>query len=269
MRHTLAPRKQLGQHFLADDNIAKKIATSLHLKKDDVIVEIGAGEGALTRHLIGQAKKIYTVEIDDRAAALLQEKFDGGITLIHSDALKVSFEEIASNEKQNLRVAGNIPYNITSPLLFHAFASHECINDVTFMMQKEVAERLVAKPRTKEYGILSVAAQFYSLPEILFNVSPKCFFPPPKVMSSVIRFNFRDARSYDVDKKLFHTILRTTFGKRRKILLNGLKDIIKDGGVLSSISAQFDTSRRPEELTVDDFILLTNIVSSVNHQIAQ
>jgi 16S rRNA (adenine1518-N6/adenine1519-N6)-dimethyltransferase len=268
MRHTLAPRKRLGQHFLADDNIAKKIAASLELTKDDIVVEIGAGEGALTQHLAGHAKKLYAVELDSRAAAILQEKFGDEITLIHKDALTVSFEELATNEKQDIRVAGNIPYNITSPLLFHAFESHQYIKDVTFMMQKEVAERLTAKPRTKEYGILAVAAQFYSVPKILFNVSPKCFFPPPKVMSSVIHFDFRAVRSYDVDKKLFHTVLRATFGKRRKILLNGLKDIIKDSGTLSAISAQFDTSKRAEELTVNDFVTLTNVIASANGRTA-
>ncbi len=265
MRHTLVPRKRLGQHFLTDDNIARKIAASLHLQTNDAVIEIGAGEGALTRHLIGLAGIIYAIEVDPRAAVVLNNKFDGKIVILRDDALKVSYETLATDSGAQLRIVGNIPYNITTPLLFRMFQSWSAVRDVTFMMQREVARRLIAPTRTKDYGILAVATQFYSVPKILFDVSRECFYPVPAVTSSVVHLDFTAAKTYTVDVSLFHKVLRASFGKRRKILLNSLKDIIPEPLQLHAISAAFDTSRRPEELTVADFVALTNIIAECVH----
>lgn len=263
MRHTLAPRKHLGQHFLADDNIARKIAAAIAPAAADVMVEIGPGEGALTVHLAGKAGTLYAVEVDDRAVELLQAKFGDTIRLIHNDALLVSLRKLSERHGgARLRIAGNIPYNITSPLLFHLFDEIDVVHDAVFMMQREVADRLVAIPRTKAYGILSVMTQFYTVPKKLFTVSPGSFFPPPAVMSAVIALDATHAPHYDVDATLFSRVVRGTFGKRRKVLSNGLGDVVKGDAVIQAVGTRIDLSRRPEELTVADFVTLTNALAA-------
>ncbi len=262
MRHTLAPRKQLGQHFLADDNIARKIAAAIAPQPDDVMVEIGAGEGSLTRHLAGHVKKFIVLELDERACDVLERTFGSTITLVRGDALEVDLSEIARQHNAPLRVVGNIPYQITSPLLFHLFDHAAVERDAVLMMQREVADRLVAVPRTKDYGILSVMTQWCATPKKLFNVAPGCFFPPPTVMSTVISLRFGTAAYPPVDRALFRRIVRATFAKRRKILSNGLRDVVHDEQVLHAIGAACDLTRRPEELSVAEFIILVNAASA-------
>ena len=268
MRHTLAPRKQLGQHFLADDNIARKIAAAIAPHADDVMVEIGAGEGALTRQLAAHVKRFIAIELDDRAADVLTTTFGDTITLVRGDALNVSLADIAATAGAHLRVVGNIPYNITSPLLFHLFEDAAVVRDATLMIQREVADRLVAQPRSKEYGILSVMTQFHAVPRKLFTVAPGSFFPPPAVVSAVISLTFRQPQRDDVDLELFRRIVRGTFAKRRKILSNGLRDVVHSDEALASIGAQCDLMRRPEELSVEQFVALTNAAAAAGVHVA-
>lgn len=262
MRHTLAPRKHLGQHFLADDNIARKIAAAIAPQREDVMVEIGSGEGALTVHLANLVRRLYAIELDDRAAEVLEDKFGEAITLIRGDALQVSLRELSMQTGERLRVVGNIPYQITSPLLFHLFDEADVVRNAVFMIQREVADRLVAVPRTKAYGVLSVMTQFHSVPRKLFTVSPGSFFPPPSVMSAVVSLDMERVPRHAVDSALFSRIVRTTFAKRRKILSNGLRDCVQGDDMVHAIGAAIDLTRRPEELSVGDFVALTNAAAS-------
>lgn len=287
----ISPRKHLGQNFLQDDNILRKIVASLELKPDDVVVEIGPGPGALTR-LIADACRLTAVEVDRRAVERLQEEFGRRITIVEGDILKVAAQDVLRSHHQNeraasaaslpvlpadgrqagparndhvlvsgegsrLRVVGNIPYYITSDILFWVIDQRNLISDATLMIQEEVADRLVARPRTKDYGILSVFAQQYAVPRRLFGVSRNCFYPRPDVDSAVIRLDLR-RDVLPVDDALFRTVVRGTFGKRRKTIRNGLayagipKEVIADLGPVAG--------RRPEELTPEDFVRLTEDV---------
>jgi 16S rRNA (adenine1518-N6/adenine1519-N6)-dimethyltransferase len=266
MRHTLAPRTRLGQHFLVDDNIARKIANSVGAATEDVVVEIGAGEGALTQQLVDKAGIVYALELDDRSVVRLREVFGERLRIVHGDALKVDLTAIASEHHRRLRVVGNIPYRITTPLLFHLFEHAGAVRDAVIMMQREVADRLTAVPRTKEYGVLSVATQFHCTVQRLFTVPPSCFLPPPKVHSTVVRFTFPDPAILPDASAAFRRVVRAAFGKRRKTLSNALKDMIGDPGRMAALATRMDLSRRAEELSILQFAELTALVAEVEQQ---
>jgi 16S rRNA (adenine1518-N6/adenine1519-N6)-dimethyltransferase len=251
----LAPKKSLGQNFLRDENVARNIVESLELHSDDVVVEIGPGQGALTKHLSSRVKGVLAVEIDERAIEVLRETLGDSVKLIHADVLKVSLASLAREYQAPVRVVGNIPYNITSEILFWLFDSSQSVRDATLMVQLEVARRFVAQPGTKEYGILSVFSQFYSTPEYLFKVSRNSFYPRPNVDSAVVRFRLR-SQLPACNRGLFKAVVRGTFGKRRKTLRNGLRYMGFSDGQLEAVS--FDLTRRPEDLTLEDFLELTN-----------
>ncbi|GAB5409532.1 MAG: 16S rRNA (adenine(1518)-N(6)/adenine(1519)-N(6)) -dimethyltransferase RsmA [Balneolaceae bacterium] len=213
-------KKSLGQHFLTDNNIIAKILKSVRAVKGDRIIEIGPGTGALTKWLVQQHKDVHAIEVDQRAVAVLQEQLEG-LTIHQTDVLKVDWKELISDSGEN-HVVGNLPYYITSPILFSLLEFRESFSEAILMMQKEVAQRLVASPSTKDYGILSVQTQLMSTPELLFDVSPNSFNPPPKVMSSVIRLTFNKPKLPCSDKTL-KSVVRTAFNQRRKKLSNSLK----------------------------------------------
>ena len=250
----IAPKKSLGQHFLKDENIVRKIVQSLRLKNTDVVVEIGPGKGALTKGLLEQSDCVIGIEVDSRAISLLRENFDDRLRIIQADVLKVDLANLFREQKKKLRVVGNIPYYITSEILFWLFEQKDKLADATMMMQQEVARRLTARPRSKDYGILSVFTQLYTTPDVLFKVSRNSFFPKPNVDSAVVRLDFSTAFP-PCNVEFFKNIVRTTFGKRRKTLRNGLKDLRFSDQQLDAI--HFDLKKRPEELTLDDFLLLT------------
>jgi 16S rRNA (adenine1518-N6/adenine1519-N6)-dimethyltransferase len=251
----ITPKKSLGQNFLRDDNIARKIIHALDLHPDDSVVEIGPGTGALTKHLLSVARRVRGIEVDKRAAAVLRTMFGETLELIEQDLLQVDLRALSQTEGRPLRVVGNIPYNLTSEILFWLFENRSAIDDATLMMQLEVARRLIAKPKTKAYGILSVAAQFYTQPEVLFTVSRNSFHPKPKVTSAVVRLLFHKQLP-PCDIVLFTNVVRATFGKRRKTLRNGLRSLGCTDRHLASL--RFDLNRRPEELSLDDFLALTS-----------
>ncbi len=254
----LAPKKSLGQNFLRDENVARKIVDGLHLRPSDAVIEIGPGQGALTKHLCSQTATVVAIEVDERAIAVLRETLGGSVRLIHADVLDVSLKSLSHELKSGLRVVGNIPYNITSDILFWLFENHEVVEDATLMVQLEVAHRFVAQPRSKDYGILAVSVQLYSRPEFLFKVSRNSFYPKPNVDSAVVRLSFRRELP-DCNEQLFRTVVRGTFGKRRKTLRNGLKYMGFSDEQLSNIA--FDLSRRPESLTLEEFLGLTRELS--------
>lgn len=197
----------------------------MNAKDGDRVIEIGPGTGALTKWLVQQHQDVHAIELDQRAVAVLEEQLEG-LTIHQKDVLKVNWHELIS-ETGDTFVIGNLPYYITSPILFSLLESREYFTEAILMMQKEVAQRLVASPSTKDYGILSVQTQLMSSPELLFDVSPNSFSPPPKVMSSVIRLTFNKPKMLCSDKTL-KTVVRTAFNQRRKKLSNSLKPALGD-----------------------------------------
>jgi 16S rRNA (adenine1518-N6/adenine1519-N6)-dimethyltransferase len=265
----IKPKQSLGQNFLIDDNIARNIVRDLDIRPDDILIEIGPGKGALTKHLAGKCKHLIAMEIDGRVVEELQAAYNSpGVTILHKDFLEASLPSLRRKFSQKLRLLGNIPYHLTSPILFKAFEEHASLTDITIMLQREVARRIVAKPSTKDYGILAVQANFYGVPKIFFNVSPNCFYPRPKVESSVLRIAFHPKKLYHVDEKLFTLVVKTTFGKRRKTLRNSLQYLPYDEDMLDQIIS-LDGSlmeKRPEQLTVEQFVgLVQQIESIINH----
>ncbi len=256
------PKKSLGQNFLHDANVIQKIIRAFDAQPTENVLEIGPGRGALTSMLMEQLPHLTAVELDNELSAMLQITYGDKLTLLHQDILSVDLRAIAAERGKKLRVIGNIPYNITSPILFHVIDTRDAVKDFMVMMQTEVAQRLVAKPRTKDYGILSIFAQYYAAPRLLFGVSRNSFYPIPAVTSAVVTLNFDSPYSPAAENDvLFRTIVRGTFGKRRKTIRNGLKSLNVPPDVLDTLSINLE--QRPEELTVADFVLLSNQLLSV------
>jgi len=235
----IRPKKSLGQHFLSDGNIIHKIVASISAQEGDRVIEIGPGTGALTKELLEAYDDVQVVEIDRRAIEILEEEYPD-LPIYHQDVLKVDWKQL-SKGKEKTHIVGNLPYYITSQILFALLESREVLAGAILMMQKEVAERLVSGTRTKDYGILSVQTQLMSTPEILFPVSRHCFNPPPKVESAVVKLTFDKGRLACSDEHL-KTVVRTAFNQRRKKLSNALKPIISK----DQLPEGFDYDKRPE-----------------------
>jgi 16S rRNA (adenine1518-N6/adenine1519-N6)-dimethyltransferase len=250
-------KKSLGQNFLQDPNVANKIVRVFEPSVNDAVVEIGPGKGALTSILLQTLDHITVVELDNELAPFLQEQFGEKISVIHSDILDVSLTELREKIGKPIRLIGNIPYNITTPILFHVVDSLPAVKDFLVMMQTEVAQRIVAKPRTKEYGILSILLQYYSTPRMQFAVSRNSFFPIPNVSSAILHLDFEHPFAPKaINEPLFRKIVRGTFNMRRKTLRNGLKGL--DIPVSEFEKLSVDLELRPEELSVGDFVQLSN-----------
>jgi 16S rRNA (adenine1518-N6/adenine1519-N6)-dimethyltransferase len=260
------PIKKLGQHFLIDKNIIKKIVKEFSPAENDFVVEIGPGKGALTKELLSHTKNLIVVEIDSNLAQELQNIFPE-IKIINKDILECDFGKDFFTEK--FRVIGNLPYYITSQILFKIYESHSTVKDAMIMIQKEVAERIVSKPKTKEYGILSVFSQYYSEPKILFNISRNVFYPKPEVDSSIVHLKMKEETWLNPEiEEAFRKLVRTAFNQRRKTLKNSLKNLFDEHqNELSEkfFSLQFDFSRRAEELSLDDFIYLAKNFYQILH----
>ena len=259
MIHT--PRKRFGQNFLHDHNIIYNILSSLQAKPDQHWVEIGPGLGALTEPLLKMGMQLDVVELDRDLVALLKEKFKDSELKIHSgDALKFNFAALAmDNEK--LRIIGNLPYNISTPLMFHLLDNAFCIEDMHFMLQKEVVDRICAVPGSKKYGRLSVMMQYHCATELLFDVPPESFEPAPKVMSAIVRLVPHQTPLVHVnDMVKLNRVVTQAFSQRRKTLRNSLKKIIDENAI---IDLNIDPTSRAEVLTLDDFARLSNLLEDI------
>ena len=246
-------KKSLGQHFLNDQNIARKIAGSLLFANDNAtVVEIGPGSGFLTQFLIENKYSLFVIETDIESVTHLRQRFPQLVNnIIHQDILKVNFSQFSDKP---ISVIGNMPYNISGPLLFMALEQRNILNEWVGMLQKEVADRIIAKPSTKAYGILSVLLQAYFDAELLFNVPPSVFIPPPKVNSAVIRLVPKTTDLPGSDFEQLKTIVKTAFNQRRKTMRNSLKSIFP-----ADILANPIFNKRPEELTWRDFDALSKL----------
>jgi len=249
------PKKQLGQHFLRDKNIAKKIVDSLKSEKVAAILEIGPGMGVLTQYLVDLPTPLYAVEIDTESVEYLHLNYPQlGDHLLSQDFLKMDLE---SSLPGPLAIIGNFPYNISSQIFFKVLEYREMIPEVVGMIQKEVAERIAEKPGTKTYGILSVLLQCYYKIEYLFTVNEGVFDPPPKVKSAVIRLTRNDVIDLGCNEKLFVNIVKSTFNQRRKTIRNSIRGAY--GGELPEHRL---LTMRPEQLSVAEFVELTRLVEA-------
>ena len=253
-------RKRFGQHFLHDPYVLERITAAIHPKKTDILVEIGPGRGALTDHLLTECRKLVLVEIDRDLLAFLQTKYKQkkNIILYQKDALQFDFLTLKMDD-QFLRMIGNLPYYISTPLLFHLFSQMACIKDMHFMLQKEVVLRLTALVGTANYGRLSVMAQYFCENTLLFTVPSNVFIPAPRVESAMVRLIPRRNPALTV-KNLEHfgAIIKEAFSYRRKTVSNALKKIIS---IDKWKTIGIDPQLRPQELTVEDFIKISNMTN--------
>jgi len=258
----LQPLKRFGQNYLIDKNIVKKIIREFNPQKTDTVIEIGPGTGALTNELMNLIKKLYSVEIDKRVVESLTLGFPT-VTVINRDFLKLDLNSVLDSFP--IRVIGNLPYNITSPILFKLIENRPLVSDAMLMVQLEVAKRITAKEKSDDYGILGVLLNYFADTKLCFKISPNVFYPKPKVESAIIHLNFTKELSSDVDDKLFIQVVKAAFGNRRKKLKNSLgnsifSDIIFEG-------CDFDLSRRAEELTIMEFVELTKIIKNYQNKL--
>lgn len=274
-RFGLRPKKNWGQNFLVDDNVKRKIVEAVQVGPEDTVVEIGAGLGAITEALAAQAKHVIAVDRDPDMIAVLHSLFDGKehVEVQALDALDFNFTAAAEKAGRPVRVAGNLPYQITTPLLFHVLeqsAQGAVVSRAVFMVQKEVADRLAATPDSKIYGRLSVMVQQVAEVKSLFRVSPHAFLPQPKVVSTVFALTPRaQPLAAVVSDALFSSVVRHAFGSRRKMLRRAL-DAAFGAQVVSQglANAGIDETRRAETLTVAEFGALTNAMAEAGAPVA-
>lgn len=262
VRYTLymahKPRKRFGQNFLHDQGVLQRIVDAIYPREGEHLVEIGPGQGALTTRLLPQVGKMDAIELDRDLLGPLQATCAplGELTLHAADALKFDFCQLQSSPEEKLRVVGNLPYNISSPLLFHLLEQRHCIRDMHFMLQKEVVQRITAQPGSSHYGRLGIMLQYYCETEMLFTVAPGAFFPPPKVDSAVFRLIPYQTLPYPADdEELLSRVVAKAFGQRRKTLRNNLKGMM-DADTLNQLG--IDPGLRPEQISLPQFVQITN-----------
>jgi 16S rRNA (adenine1518-N6/adenine1519-N6)-dimethyltransferase len=248
------PKKALGQHFLKDQNIARKIVSGLKAEGITKVIEVGPGMGVLTRFLLERNEfETIPVEVDSESVAFLNAEFPVlKDKIVAGDFLELKLEQIST---EKMAVIGNFPYNISSQIFFKVLENRSLVDEVVCMVQKEVAQRIASPPGSKEYGILSVFLQAFYKIEYLFTVHENVFAPPPKVKSGVIRLSRNGTHQLDCNEDLFFKVVKATFNQRRKVISNSIKALRS----FSDISHPL-FSKRPEQLPVGDFVLLTNLV---------
>ncbi len=250
-------KKRFGQNFLVDQSVLQRIMTSLAIKPQDFVFEIGPGRGALTKLLIADCDHLYAIELDRDLIEVLNNKFDRkSLTLFSGDVLKFNFEELEIKTENKIRVIGNLPYNISTELLFRLIPSKHLIKDLHFMLQKEVVDRLAANPGNKKYGRLTVLMQYYFDIAPLFNIDPNSFSPKPKVDSSFVRLSPKIKHEVELKNyQNFKNLVSTAFQFRRKTLRNALKSLFTEKEL---VHFGCDPKLRPENLSVSDYVNLSN-----------
>ena len=248
------PRKRFGQHFLTDPGVIDAIVAAISPRNDDVVVEIGPGQGAITRPLAKRAGTLHAIELDrDLAARLRKEYHDStSVTLHEADALKFDFAELGDS----LRIVGNLPYNISTPLLFHLLDYRQKIIDMHFMLQKEVVDRMAAPPGSKTYGRLSIMLGCRFQIDALFDVDRQAFEPPPDVTSAIVRLAPLPADTYVInDEQMFAKLVAQAFSQRRKTIRNSLRTMLDESAL---VAAGIDPGLRPEAIAIADYVRLAN-----------
>ena len=269
-KYDFAFQKRFGQNFLIDSGVLERIVKSAGITKDDCILEIGPGIGTLTQYLAEAAGKVIAVDIDRNLIPVLSETLKDwdNVEVINEDILKLDILKLSQekNQGRKFKAVANLPYYITTPIIMNLLENEIPVDSITVMIQKEVAERMQAQPGNKEYGALSLAVQYYSEAHAALRVPCNCFIPRPKVDSEVIHLNKYDEPPVKVsDSKLMFKIIRASFNQRRKTLVNGIKNAPELGFSREEVSyalqeCGFDPSVRGEQLSIDDFARLTDIL---------
>jgi 16S rRNA (adenine1518-N6/adenine1519-N6)-dimethyltransferase len=258
--------KRLGQNFLVDENVVKNIALASELKEEDLVLEVGPGIGTLTQALAETGASVTAVELDKRLIPVLSKTLEGykNINVINDDILKLDINKALGGK--TFKVAANLPYYITTPIIFSFLEQNLPVERLVVMVQKEVAMRMVAKPGSKIYGVLSVSIQYYTRPEIAFIVPAKSFIPAPNVDSAVVVCKKRAVPPVDVDEKIFFRTVKAAFSVRRKMLNNALKNM----GITSEQAKEWlalagiDSKRRGETLSIEEFANLANTFNKIS-----
>lgn len=253
-------RKRFGQNFLHDPNVIARIVRAVTPRPGQTLVEIGPGQGAITAPLLEAASQLTVIEIDRDLAAALRARFAGnaGFQLIEKDVLKVNFAALGNGQPGSLRIVGNLPYNISTPLLFHLLDYHELIADMVFMLQLEVVDRMAAMPGSSDYGRLSVMMQYHCMVEKLFTVPPGAFTPQPKVESAIVKLTpWRPLPHPARDPGTLARVVRTAFSQRRKTLRNTLKTLLP-ADQLDILG--LDLNLRPENVGLKDYVRISDLV---------
>jgi 16S rRNA (adenine1518-N6/adenine1519-N6)-dimethyltransferase len=257
MKHI--PRKRFGQNFLTDQFVLQDIIRTIDPKPDDTMVEIGPGLGAMTALLLESVQRLHVIELDRDLVARLQKKFDPAKLVVHSgDALQFDFSSIPVASERKLRIVGNLPYNISSPLLFHLAQVAPDVQDQHFMLQKEVVERMVAAPGSKAYGRLSVMLQWRYHMELRFIVPPTAFDPPPRVDSAIVRM-IPIMQPLACDQVKLEQVVLKAFSQRRKVLRNCVAGMFAENEL---IDAGVDPQMRPEAVSLEQYVVLANRLAS-------
>lgn len=252
------PRKRFGQNFLQSHQVIDTILREFHAKPTDHVIEIGPGLGALTKPLLRKLPHLLAIEIDRDLHLALSEmsSTEGQLELICADALSIDYSQFGNN----LRIIGNLPYNISTPLLFHLLHHLRHIQDMTFMLQKEVVDRLCAQPGSKAYGRLSVMIQYFCEAECLFNVPKEAFFPQPKVESAIVRLVPYTISPYpEIDFLSLERLLQCAFSMRRKTLANNLKHLLSASDL---ITLGIEPSLRPEQISITDYVQIAKFINN-------
>jgi len=260
-KHKIRPKKWLGQNFLLDNDILEQIISLYDLTKDDIVVEVGAGLGALTTRLATRAGKVLAIEIDKGLTNLLKDKMAGvmNVEVINLDVLDFDFQRVAGINGDKLKVLGNIPFGISTPLVFNLLDCKDCLSMAVLMFQKEVADRIVACPGTKAYGVLSVFSQLNAVVSRELIVRRHCFHPQPKVDSAVVKFLFYDTPPIQIkNEHIFKRVVKGSFAQRRKTLRNALKNSLSRDVPLDRLlnafkECEIDPRRRGETLSLEEF----------------
>lgn len=273
-KHNFKFSKSLGQNFLIDTNVIDRIIEGARVKEGDYVIEVGPGIGTLTKEMGRTAEKVVAIEIDKTLIPILEETLSDSpnIEVINQDILKVDVQELV-REKLNggpVKLIANLPYYITTPIVMKFLEEDIPVTDIVVMVQKEVADRMNAKPSTKDYGALSVAVQYYCDTEIVAKAPRHMFMPQPNVDSTVIGLHVREERKYIVDNEdVFFKTVKASFGQRRKTLLNslgGLGFLSKDQIRVALQEANIDEKRRGETLSIEEFASLANEVNRIHHE---
>ena len=266
-KHDFKFTKSLGQNFLVDSTVLTDIIKGAAITKEDSVIEIGPGVGTLTKELLKEGKEVTAIELDSKLIPILEEELKDyeNFKLIHKDALKINFNEILE-ENKNYKVVANLPYYVTTPIIAKLLTEKYDIKSITIMIQKEVGERMIAKPSSKEYGALSLLVQYYCDVTFLRKVSPSSFVPRPKVDSIVIKLDKLPSPRVTVkDEKLFFKVIREAFNMRRKTLSNALKGLNIDKELMNKAFTEtgIDPKRRGETLSIEEFQKLSNKLSEL------
>ena len=273
-KFNIVANKRYGQNFLIDDNILEEIVNSADITKDDLVIEIGPGLGNLTEYILSRAKYAILVEIDLKMIKVLKDRFKDrkNYILINDDILKVNIDKLVEEIKskndlsfRSVKVVANLPYYITTPIIFKLLEDENSISDITVMVQKEVAQRMVAKPKSKDFGILTLMVDYFSNANIIVLVQNSSFIPEPGVMSAVI--NLKKNRKYSVkNEKMFFELIHKAFAQRRKKMINSLSSTNFNNMTKQELEDLFkrcnlDFNTRAEELTIEEFIELVNNIN--------